>query len=139
MLFEDEEGKCSNFDAEFCSNHFGTYKKCGEWATPVFPSNVSLQGSVQTPYIFDDRVDFRDAADAIMKAYEMGKEERERRGNLAREWVLSDEAMMSAANMGKNIIKHVNEVLAIWKPKPKFELIKVEALKKKHIRHKLVY
>jgi len=139
MRFEDEEGKWINFDAEFCSNHFGTYKKCGEWATPVFPSNVSLQGSVQTPYIFDDRVDFRDAADAIMKAYEMGKEERERRGNLAREWVLSDEAMMSAANMGKNIIKHVNEVLAIWKPKPKFELIKVESLKKKHIRHKLVY
>jgi glycosyltransferase involved in cell wall biosynthesis len=139
MKFVDEKGKWIDFDANFCSNHFGKYKQCGEWTIPVFPSNVSLQGSVQTPYIFDDRVDFRDAAVAIMKVYELGEEERERRGNLAREWVLSDESMMSAANMGKNVIKHVNEVLSIWKPKPKFELIKTESLKKKHIRHKLVY
>ena len=139
MRFVDENGKWIEFDENFCSNHFGTYKICGDWAIPVFPSNMSLQGSVQTPYIFDDRADFRDAADAIMKAYELGTEERERRGKLAREWVTSDESMMSADNMSKNVIKHVDEVLATWKPKPKFELIKTEPLKRKHISHKLVY
>ena len=139
MRFVDENGKWIDFNADFCSNHFGTYKQCGEWAIPVFPSNSSLQGSVPTPYIFDDRVDFREAADAIMKVYEMGAEERERRGKLAHEWVMSDESMMSADNMSKNVIKHIDEVLATWKPKPKFELIKVESLKRKHIRHKLVY
>ena len=46
---------------------------------------------------------------------------------------------MSASNMCKNVINHVNEVLATWKPKRKFELIKTEPLKRKHIRHKLVY
>ncbi len=36
------------------TNHFGKYKKAGKWAFPVFPSNMSLIGSVPTPYIFDD-------------------------------------------------------------------------------------
>jgi len=139
MRFEDENGKWVEFDSEFCSNHFGTYKKCGEWAVPVFPSNMSIQGSIQTPYIFDDRVDFREAADAIMKVYELGSEERERRGKLAHDWVTSDESMMSASNMSKNVIKHIDKVLATWKPKPKFELIKTEPIKRKYIRHKLVY
>lgn len=139
MRFVDENGKWIDFDSEFCSNHFGKYKTCGEWAIPVFPSNISIQGSVPTPYIYDDRADFRDAADAIMKVYEMGDEERKRRGKLAREWVTSDESMMSAENMSKNVIKHIDEVLANWKPRYKFELIKTEPLKRKHIRHKLIY
>ena len=139
MRFVDENGKWIDFDAEFCSNHFGKYKTCGEWAIPVFPSNMSIQGSPQTPYIFDDRCDFRDAANAIMEVYEMGYDERERRGKLAHEWVMSDESMMSAKNMSKNIIKHIDKVLVTWKPKPKFELIKIEPLKRKHIRHKLIY
>jgi glycosyltransferase involved in cell wall biosynthesis len=132
-------GKWIDFDGDFCSNHFGTVKDCGDWAVPVFPSNISIQGSVPTPYIYDDRVDFRDAATAIMEVYELGTEERERRGKLAREWVTSEESGMSASNMCKNVIKHVDEVLAIWKPKPKFEFIKTEKLKRKHLRHKLTY
>ena len=139
MRFEDENGKWIDFDENFCSNHFGTYKKCGEWALPVFPACMSIQGSVQTPYIFDDRVDFRDVAEKIKELYDMGPEERKRIGKLAHEWVMSDESMMSASNMSKNVIKHIDEVLAMWKPKPKFELIKTEPLKRKHIRHKLVY
>ena len=139
MRFEDENGEWIDFDTDFCSNHFGTYKTCGEWAIPVFPSNMSLQGSVPTPYIFDDRADFREAADAIMKVYELGKEEREHRGKLAHEWVTSDESMMTAENMSRNVIKHIDKVLENWKSKPKFELIKTESIKKKYIRHKLVY
>jgi len=139
MRFEDENGKWVDFDEDFCSNHFGRYRKCGEWAQPVWPSSVSIQGSVPTPYIYDDRVDFTYASNAIRKVYNLGKEERERRGKLAREWVTSDEAMMTANNMGKNVINHIDKVLKNWKPKSKFELIKTEPLKRKHIRHKLVY
>ena len=139
MRFVDENGKWIDFNTDFCSNNFGKYKQCGEWAIPVFPSNISIQGSVPTPYIYDDRANFKDATDAIMKVYEMGAEERKRVGKLAREWVTSDESMMSAENMSKNVIKHINEVLANWKPRHKFELIKTESIKRKHIRHKLVY
>jgi len=54
MRFENENGEWIQFTEEFGSNHFGVYKNCGEWAFPVFPSNMSLIGSVPTPYIFDD-------------------------------------------------------------------------------------
>ena len=55
MRFEFEDGTWINFDADFPSNHRGTYKKHGKWAFPVYPSNISIVGSPPTPYIFDDR------------------------------------------------------------------------------------
>ena len=69
----------------------------------------------------------------------MGAKERERRGKLAREWVTSDESMMSATNMGKNVINHIDTVINTFKPRKNFTLTKVETLKRKHLRHKLVY
>jgi glycosyltransferase involved in cell wall biosynthesis len=139
MRFEDENGKWIDFDENFCSNHFGTYKKHGEWAVPVFPSNMSIVGSIPTPYIFDDRADFREIAEAIEKVYNLGPEERERRGQKAREWATSDESMQSASNMCKNIIDGMEETFAKWKPRKKHELIKVEKIQRKKALHKLVY
>ena len=140
MRFEDENGKWIDFDDEFCSNHMGTYKKCGEWTIPVFPTNLSLVGSVPTPYIWDDRCDFRDVAKAIREVYDMPKAERERRGKLGRDWVTSDESMQSARLMCKNAIDIIDETFDKWKPRHKFELIKIDSpLKKKHIKHKLIY
>ena len=72
------------------SNHDGRYKKCGEWAKPVFPSSISLVGSVPTPYIFDDRCRWDDTADKIKEWYDMGDEERKRCGELGREYAFSE-------------------------------------------------
>ena len=36
-------------------------KEHGDWVKPIFPSNISCQGSPPTPYIFDDRVQYEDA------------------------------------------------------------------------------
>ena len=71
--FEDENGDWIEFTTDFPSNHDGTYTEHGAWAKPIFPSNRSLQGSPMTPYIFDDRVDFRDLAEAIKYWYIMPK------------------------------------------------------------------
>lgn len=139
MRFEDKDGKWIDFDKDFCSNHFGTYKNCGRWAYPVFPSNMSLVGSVPTPYIFDDRCDFRDVADQMLALYNSGTDYRKYIGEEARKWVTSDESMMSARWMCKNVISAVDETFATWKPRKSFELIKTEPLKPKYIRHKLVY
>lgn len=139
MRFVDKKGKWIDFDENFCSNHFGTYKEHGEWAEPVFPSNMSLVGSIPTPYIFDDRADFRDVAKAIENVYNLPKEERLKRGQAGREWVTSEEAMMTADNMGSNVIEAIDTTLANFKPRKKFELIKVEELPRKAVRHKLVY
>ena len=139
MRFEDENGNWIDFDENFCSNHFGTYKKHGEWAVPVFPSNMSLVGSVPTPYIFDDRADFRDISKAIEEIYNIPKEERQRRGMKGREWVMSDEAMMTSENMSKNVIHTIEETISTWKPRKQFEFIKAGKLPIKKVRHKLVY
>lgn len=142
MRFEDENGKWIDFDEKFCSNHFGTYKKHGSWAFPVYPSNMSIVGSVPTPYIFDDRADFRDIADQIKAAYELkinNPEKYEQVSKEAREWVTSDESMMSARWMCKNVIDTIEETLATWKPRPNYEFIKIEKLPKKKIVHPLTY
>ena len=139
MRFEDENGKWIEFDKNFCSNHFGTYKKHGKWAIPVFPSNTSLVGSPKTPYIFDDRLDFRDLAKALEKSYKMTKEEKVEAGKAAREWVTSDESMQSARKMNENIIKYVDQTLNTWKPRKKFSFQKVDKLPIKQLQHKLVY
>lgn len=138
LRFEDENGNWIDFDENFPSNHTGRYKKCGEWAIPVFPSNLSVVGSIPTPYIFDDRCDFRDVAKAIKQVYDMPVEERNRRGSAGRSWVMSDESMMSAKNMCKNVISSIEECFDKFKPKS-YEFIKIQKLPRKKITHKLIY
>ncbi|NBU82110.1 MAG: glycosyltransferase family 1 protein, partial [Flavobacteriaceae bacterium] len=79
MRFEDADGNWVNFDSDFTSNHRGTYKKCGEWAFPIWPRARQLQGSVPTPYIFDDVCDAADAANNLYEIYNLTPEERFKR------------------------------------------------------------
>jgi glycosyltransferase involved in cell wall biosynthesis len=139
MRFEDEEGKWLELTQDFPSNHFGTYKKCGKWAVPVFPNNMSLVGSPITPYIWDDRLDFRDLANAINQVYELTPEERIENGKAAREWVTSDESGMSARMMCNNVIKDIDLTLEKFAPKKSFEFFKVEDLEPLELVHKLTY
>ena len=96
----------------------------GEWAKPVWPSNRSLQGSIPTPYIFDDRPRFEDFADVIKEWYDMGKEERDRCGMLGHEFVMSDDAMMSATAMSNLFIEHMDTAFEKWKPRKRFTMFK---------------
>jgi len=137
MKFLDEDGKWIEFSRDFPSNHRGTYKECGEWASPIFPSNISLAGSPLTPYIFDDRVMAEDAAKAWLKIYSLSKEERTKRGLAGREWATSEESQMSAANMCKNVMKSMNLGFEKFTPRTTYDIIKVETLKPNKVEHKL--
>jgi len=139
MRFEDENGNWIDFDADFPSNHTGRYKKHGKWAFPVFPTNRSLQGSPQTPYIWDDRCRFEDAAERIMEVYNLSKEEREERGKAAREWATSEEAKFTGKQMGNTVIEHLNVLFNTWTPRKHFEFINATEYSKKTLNHKLVY
>ena len=139
MRFVDEKGKWVELDSDFPSNHRGTYKECGEWALPIFPSNISLVGSVPTPYIFDDRCSFEDIASAIEKGYNLTPEERAKRGRAGREWTTSDEAKMTAKAMSQNIIDVIEETLEKFTPRDKFDFIKVEDTAPDYVEHKLIY
>jgi hypothetical protein len=92
---------------------------------------MSLIGSVPTPYIFDDRADFRDAAAQIRTIYDLDPKERKRLGKSAREWTLSDEAMMTSTNMGKNVIKYIDQTFDTWVPRKSHDFIKIEELSAK--------
>jgi glycosyltransferase involved in cell wall biosynthesis len=140
MKFVDENGEWIKFTEEFGSNHRGKYKKHGKWAYPVFPSNLSLIGSVPTPYIFDDRAQPEDIANQIEALYSTKTtlpEEYKSECEAAHEWTVSDEAMMTADNMAKNIIDGIEETFAKWEPRYAFELIKVEPLEnpKHFVKH----
>ena len=135
MKFVDENGEWIKFTEEFGSNHRGKYKKHGRWAYPIFPSNLSLVGSVPTPYIFDDRAEPFDIAEQIHNAY-INKTETpsvfEQDGKEAYAWVTSDESMMSARLMCKNVIDGIEETFDKWQPRHSYELIKVEPLEQPH-------
>ena len=94
----------------------------GEWCKPVWPSNRSLQGSVPTPYIFDDRPNYRDVAVRIREWYETPKEKRLKAGLKGREWMLTDEVGMSATNMCNRFIEHMETAWSKWKPRKRFTL-----------------
>jgi hypothetical protein len=139
MRFIDDNKEWYTPSPEIPSNHMATYLEHGEWAVPVFPSNISLAGSVPTPYIFDDRCDFRDVAQAIKEVYELPKEERERRGMTGRDWATSDESGMSARMMCSNLIDSVEQCFENFTPRSQYDLIQIETLESKYVPHSIVY
>ena len=134
-----KKGEWIDFDSDFPSNHLGTYKKHGEWAFPVYPTSRSLQGSPQTPYIWDDRCTAEDACDRIKEVYNLGHEKRTEVGMKGREWALGDEAGFTSIKMSNKIIDAVDELFDTWEPREKFELINTSDDIKKVQTHALIY
>ena len=126
MRFEDENGDWIDFSTEHPSNADGKYKKCGEWAMPIFPKTRSVKGSPQTPYIFSSQCSVEDGAIALMKVYKMGPEERERRGLAGRKWAMSNEAGFTAERMGERFIENLEVLFENWEPQSRFSVIKVD-------------
>jgi len=122
--FTKEDGSYLTADdyIELGSNHKGQYREHGEWVEPVFPSNRSLQGSPLTPYIFDDRCQYEDAGEALKFWYDKGPEERERCGELGRQFVKDKNIGMDANNMADRFIESMDTAFENWKPKEKYTL-----------------
>jgi len=107
---------------ELGSNHRGEYKEHGEWVKPVFPSNISLQGSPATPYIFDDRCSIEDTGKALLEWYNAGPKERERCGQLGYEFVKDKNVMMDSKRMTDLFIDSMDAVFENWTPRKRFEM-----------------
>jgi len=142
MRFEDEDGNWIKFTEEFGSNHRGKYKKHGKWAYPVFPSNISIVGSIPTPYIYDDKAEPFDIAEQITALYDTKMtmpEEYAAECKAAHEWVHSEESMMTAAAMAQNVIDGIEATFAKFEPRHRFELIQVETPKqpKHYVKHSI--
>jgi hypothetical protein len=139
MRFEDEKGLWIEFDDQFPSNHRGRYKTCGPWAFPVFPTSISIVGSVPTPYIFDDRCEPSDAAERIFEIYNLNPDDRKARGLLGREWAIGEEAGFTSVHQANRIIANIEKLFSYWKPRKNYNVIKCDPVKKKVVPHNLVY
>jgi glycosyltransferase involved in cell wall biosynthesis len=97
----------------------------GSWVNPIWPTNRSLQGSPQTPYIFDDRCSFEDAAKAIRQWYDTLPDRRAECGLEGSEWMKGTESNMTAKNMGNRFIECIDDCFKNWKPKNELVLWKI--------------
>ena len=96
----------------------------GEWVKPVWPTNRSLQGSIPTPYIFDDRCSFKDVANRLKEWYDTPLEKRKEAGLKGREWMLQDEIGMSCKNMCERFVHDMERAWKKWTPRKRFTLHK---------------
>tara|TARA_R110002096_G_scaffold225596_4_gene414819 strand:- start:488 stop:766 length:279 start_codon:yes stop_codon:yes gene_type:complete len=82
-----------------------------------------------TPYIFDDRADFREIADAIKYWYDIPKDDRRIMGMEGHDWVCGDESYMSAKGMSMKMSGCIETCFEKWSPRKRFTLYKVDKLK----------
>ena len=97
--------------------------KHGDWVKPIWPVR-STTGSVPTPYIFDDRVDYIDVAPLIRDWYVMGREERKKAGLKGRKYFMG-EGKLNREAMCQMLVDGMEGAFANWKPRKKFSLIKL--------------
>ena len=94
----------------------------GEWVKPVWPRIRALQGSIPTPYIFDDRADWIDVADNIEEWFNTPAEERERVGELGRQYAHLEEVSFTAEHMCDRFMKDMDKAFKVWKPRKRYEI-----------------
>lgn len=126
--FKTDKGRYlthEDYTDEFPTNAEGKYQQHGEWVKPVFPAVRTLQGSIPTPYIFDDIVDYKECADAIYYWWMMNEEDRVEAGKIGREHFMKPETGLSAAVMGDYFIRDINEMFKKWQPRTRVELFKI--------------
>jgi glycosyltransferase involved in cell wall biosynthesis len=99
--------------------------KWGDWVTPVWSTSRSFTGSVPTPYIFEDHIDYIEVADSIRYWYDMGRDARKAKGLLGRDFALGVGGL-SVKNMCQTLIDGMDTAFKNWKPRKKYELFKLK-------------
>ena len=120
----DDEGKPVVFDADFGSNNIGRFKKHGVWSYPVWPVTRLVQGSIPTPYIFDDLTRWEDFAEGFMYWYLMGDKKRTAAGAEGRRWAMN-EGGLNSKNMGQTFIDGMEYLFTNWQKPKKYGLFTI--------------
>jgi len=94
----------------------------GEWVIPIWSSSQNLNGSVPTPYIYEDRVNLKDVSDAIGEMYKLGKKKRKANGQKGREWAINN---LSSKVMCDSMGEGIETAIKNHKPKQKYNLYKL--------------
>jgi glycosyltransferase involved in cell wall biosynthesis len=94
----------------------------GVWVKPVWPSAININGSPLTPYIYDDRVNNNEVAEAITEMYLLGKEKRKENGQVGREWAIKN---LSSKIMCDTMSEGIEKTIKNFTPRERFNLYKV--------------
>jgi glycosyltransferase involved in cell wall biosynthesis len=94
----------------------------GVWVKPIWPSAININGSPLTPYIYDDRVNDEEVADAINEMYLLGKEKRKENGQVGREWAINN---LSSKVMCDSMSEGIEKTIKNFTPRERFNLYKV--------------
>jgi hypothetical protein len=95
----------------------------GSWVFPVWSSVHSINGSVPTPYIWDDRVNLEELSDVMHTVYTTPKDKLQEVGAAGRYAFINDMGL-SHTNMSYEMMMGIETVLDQWKPKERFRLYK---------------
>jgi glycosyltransferase involved in cell wall biosynthesis len=139
MGFEDFNGEWFTPTEDVPSNHTAHFTKHGKWCKPVFPSNRSLVGSVPTPYIWDDRCRPEDAAQQIRELYNTPPQERQKMGEVGRNWAIDQKVGFTSKDMANRVMKGMDELFKTWEPKQNYIFLDSENYPSRKLNHKLRY
>lgn len=87
----------------------------GNWfGIGIEPASKAIIGSQEVPYIYEDRVSKEDFINALVKMYEMSKEERLELGRKAREYVLKKYDLDTFAEQWEKVMDEFIETNGAW-------------------------
>ena len=115
----DQMGMVNDFDN--ISNR--QLSEHGDWCIPLKPAAKLLQGSMATPYIFDDVTDHTQMTDALISLYNRWKSGENLKSNGGREFMLTNG--LNSDKMCSTITQHIKDLLTTWKPKPSYSIGKI--------------
>ena len=93
-----------------------------EWfGIGIEPSSKAIIGSQEVPYIYEDRVSKEDFINALLKIYNMKKEEREELGRKGREHVMKNYNFENYIKKWDEIFTDVHERLGSWENRKNYK------------------
>lgn len=96
----------------------------GEWVRPIWSRSRSLAGSVPTPYIWDDRVDLEEVAEAMVEMYQLGRDELYIRG-IGGRTAFINEMGLEHHSMNTMMVDGIEEVIKNFTPRKRWEIFKI--------------
>ena len=93
------------------------------------PASKAVIGSQDVPYIYEDRLNEQEFVDALLKIYNMSKEEREELGRLGRQHVEKNYNFKTFNQSWVDVIEHVIEEHGSWETRKNYKPYKLVEIK----------
>lgn len=124
MGFEDQDGKLYMNNIDLPSNCYKKLTKHKPWVIPIWITGLGSTGSMVTPYIYEMYCKLEDLIEAMRKAYNMPKEERDKIGLEARGWMQTQEVKMTSSWMAQSMVENIDQMFAKWNPKKEYRIFR---------------